>query len=69
MLEKINKSYLPFFIAIGLFMVIIISTISLYSSWNKPIETELSVEVTLPIIDLGGYYNLSKQMDDGNFEE
>ncbi len=69
MLKKINKNYLPFFIAIGLFIIIIISAFSLYLSWNKPVEADLSVEVKLPIIDLGGYYNLSKQMDSVNFEE
>jgi hypothetical protein len=63
MLEKLNKNYWPFFVAIGLFIVIIISSFSLYLSWNNDVEADLSVEVTLPIIDLGGYYNLSKQLD------
>lgn len=69
MLEKINKNYWPFFGTTFLFVIILISIFSLYLSWNKEPIVELGVEVKLPIIDLGSYYNLSKQLDDGSLEE
>lgn len=69
MLEKINKNYWPFFGTILLFIIILISVFSLYLSWDKEPAVELGVEVKLPIIDLGSYYNLSKQLDSGSLEE
>jgi len=60
----LNKFYLPFFVALGLFLIIVTYSIVIYSGWEKmPDNGYGAVEISLPVIDWGKYNGLSKQLE------
>ncbi len=66
----LNKGYIPFFVSIGFFVIILIYSLVIYTTWDGKEEEDLSaVEVNLPVLDLQKYYSLSKQQGDGNVDD
>ncbi len=57
-----HKDYIIPLTSISLFLIIVIYSVYLYFNWNDPLtDSKYSVEVSLPVIDLNSYSNLSKQ--------
>lgn len=59
-LKKI-KNYLIFILSILCFAITIIYSLNIYLNWDKVIQDEEILEVSLPIMDWNKYSNLSKQ--------
>jgi hypothetical protein len=61
------KVYLPFIISITLFLILIGSSVYIYSNWhNEKSPNGESVEINLPVINWGAYSNLSKKYEPDN---
>lgn len=68
LIEK-YREYLFFVTLVLMFLVVAISSLLLYLSWDEPLEDSQYVEVNLPIIEWAKYTSLSKQYQGGKIEE
>lgn len=67
------KNYVMFIISLALFSVIIIFSLIIYIGFNDELieesgDSEFSVEVNLPVLNVQKYSNLSKQYSDDNIQ-
>lgn len=62
MFLKNIKNYTKYICMIILFIVVIGYSFYIYFNWNEKLDgNEQSIEISLPILDLDEYSNLSKQ--------
>lgn len=67
---KDYKSYLPFAITIGFFIIALSYATLMYLTWNNDVEDgEIQVEVKLPVINWNSYTTLSKQYDSAKIKD
>lgn len=59
----LNKEYIWILVCTAFFMIIVLTGALLIFSWNRPSADDVSVEVSLPVIDWDRYLKLSKHIE------